>query len=35
VTVDLAGGTATVDYDGEAATLAQVKAAIEDQGYDV
>lgn len=35
VQVDLQGKTVTVEHDPEAATLAQMKEAIEDQGYDV
>jgi len=33
--VDLAGGTVTIEYDEGAVTLEQLKQAIEDQGYDV
>lgn len=35
VEVDLSAKTVTVDHDPEKATLAQIKAEIEDQGYDV
>lgn len=35
VDVDLAAGTATVQHDPELATVEALKAAIEDQGYDV
>ena len=35
VTVDLAGKTVTVEYDSSAATVKQIKDAIEEQGYDV
>jgi copper chaperone len=34
-TVDLAGGTVTIEYDENTVTLEQLKQAIEDQGYDV
>ncbi|WP_409343264.1 copper ion binding protein [Paenibacillus sp. MBLB4367] len=33
--VDLAAGSVTVDYDEASLTLEAVKAAIEDQGYEV
>ncbi|MCA0757762.1 copper ion binding protein [Paenibacillus sp. N4] len=33
--VDLAGKKVTVDYDESKVSLEAVKAAIEDQGYDV
>lgn len=35
VEVDLEGKKATVEYDPEKVTLSEIKAAIEDQGYDV
>lgn len=35
VQVDLKGKTVTVEHDPAGATLAQMKEAIEDQGYDV
>jgi len=35
VSVSLAGKTATVEYDPAAVNLDQMKAAIEDAGYDV
>ena len=35
VTVDLQGKTVTVEHTPQSATLAQIKEAIEDQGYDV
>ena len=35
VQVDLQNKTVAVEYDPEAATLAQMKEAIEEQGYDV
>jgi copper chaperone len=35
VAVDLAAGTAALDYDPEQVTEAEIKEAIEDQGYDV
>lgn len=35
VDVDLTAGTATVQHDPELATVEALKAAIEDQGYDV
>jgi copper chaperone len=35
VSVDLKGGTATVDYDPALSTLDQLKTAIEDQGFDI
>lgn len=33
--VDLANGTVAVEYNEQAVTVDQIKAAIEDQGYDV
>lgn len=33
--VDLAAGTVTVEYDEQKVNVDQIKAAIEDQGYDV
>ncbi|WP_342553938.1 copper ion binding protein [Paenibacillus sp. FSL R7-0652] len=33
--VDLAAGTVAVEYNEQAVTVDQIKAAIEDQGYDV
>lgn len=33
--VDLAGKTVSVEYDESALTLAAIKEAIEEQGYDV
>lgn len=33
--VDLAAGKVNVEYDEQKVTVEQVKAAIEDQGYDV
>ncbi|PYE47329.1 heavy-metal-associated domain-containing protein [Paenibacillus barcinonensis] len=33
--VDLAAGTVAVEYNEQAVTVEQIKAAIEDQGYDV
>ncbi|UPK44389.1 copper ion binding protein [Paenibacillus pabuli] len=33
--VDLAGGTVAVEYDEQKVNVDQIKAAIEDQGYDV
>jgi copper chaperone len=35
VDVDLDGGSATVEFDPAIASLAAIKAAIEEQGYDV
>jgi copper chaperone len=35
VQVDLQGKTVTVEHDPAGTTLAQMKEAIEDQGYDV
>jgi len=35
VQVDLKGKTVTVEHDPVSTTLAQMKEAIEDQGYDV
>jgi copper chaperone len=35
VKVDLKAKTATVDFDKDKVTLDNIKAAIEDQGYDV
>jgi len=35
VTVSLQGKTVTVEYHPQSVTLAQMKQAIEDQGYDV
>ncbi|MDR1246273.1 MAG: copper chaperone CopZ [Clostridiales Family XIII bacterium] len=35
VSVDLAGGTVSLKYDPAVTPLAQIKAEIEDQGYDV
>ncbi|MDR0876138.1 MAG: copper chaperone CopZ [Clostridiales Family XIII bacterium] len=35
VDVDLAAGTATVTYDPDKTTLAQIGSEIEDQGFDV
>ena len=35
VAVDLAGKTATVEFDGGKVSLADIKNAIEEQGYDV
>lgn len=35
VDVELESGKVTVDYDPGSVTLAQIKEAIEDQGYDV
>jgi copper chaperone len=35
VSVDLAGGTVSFEYDPAVTPLAQIKAEIEDQGYDV
>ncbi len=35
VAVDLKGKTVTVEYDESKVTLAEIKNAIEDQGYDV
>jgi copper chaperone len=35
VSVDLAGGTVSFAYDPAVTPLAQIKAEIEDQGYDV
>lgn len=35
VDVDLAAGTATIQHDPEVATLGALRAAIEEQGYDV
>jgi copper chaperone len=34
-TVDLKAGTVTVAYDESRANMEQIKAAIEEQGYDV
>ena len=34
VTVDLDGGTAAVDYDASKVALADIKAAIEEEGYE-
>ncbi|KGP79999.1 MULTISPECIES: copper ion binding protein [unclassified Paenibacillus] len=33
--VDLAAGTVAVEYDEQKVNVDQIKAAIEDQGYDV
>ncbi|MBB6023306.1 copper chaperone [Paenibacillus sp. JGP012] len=33
--VDLAAGTVAVEYNEQTVTVDQIKAAIEDQGYDV
>jgi copper chaperone len=33
--VDLAAGTVAVEYDEQTVNVDQIKAAIEDQGYDV
>lgn len=33
--VDLAAGTVAVEYDKQQVNVEQIKAAIEDQGYDV
>jgi copper chaperone len=33
--VDLAAGTVAVEYDEQQVNVEQIKAAIEDQGYDV
>ncbi|WP_336783797.1 copper ion binding protein [Paenibacillus illinoisensis] len=33
--VDLAAGTVAVEYDEQQVKVEQIKAAIEDQGYDV
>lgn len=33
--VDLAAGTVAVEYDEQTVKVDQIKAAIEDQGYDV
>lgn len=33
--VDLAAGTVAVEYDEQSVSVEQIKAAIEDQGYDV
>lgn len=33
--VDLAAGTVAVEYNEQAVTVDQIKAAIEDQGYNV
>lgn len=33
--VDLAAGTVAVEFNEQAVTVDQIKAAIEDQGYDV
>ncbi|MGQ8873753.1 copper ion binding protein [Paenibacillus sp. TSA_86.1] len=33
--VDLAAGTVAVEYNDQAVTVDQIKAAIEDQGYDI
>ena len=35
VAVDLAGKTATVEFDAVKVNIAEIKNAIEDQGYDV
>jgi copper chaperone len=35
VSVDLAGGTVSLEYDPAVVTLDRVKSEIEDQGYDV
>ncbi|MDR1563451.1 MAG: copper chaperone CopZ [Oscillospiraceae bacterium] len=35
VTVSLEAGTATVQYDPAKVSVEEIKAAIEDQGYDV
>jgi copper chaperone len=35
VKVDLKAGTASLEYDPAKTTLAKIKAAIEDQGYEV
>jgi copper chaperone len=35
VKVDLKSGAVTVDYDPDEVPLDKIKAAIEDQGYDV
>ena len=35
VAVDLTGKTVTVDYDAAKVTLAEIKNAIEEKGYDV
>ena len=35
VTVDLAAKTVTVDHESAEAAVAQIKAEIEDQGYEV
>jgi copper chaperone len=35
VSVDLAGGTVSLEYDPAVTPLAQIKTEIEDQGYDV
>jgi copper chaperone len=35
VAVDLAAGTAALDYDPALVSEAEIKEAIEDQGYDV
>jgi copper chaperone len=35
VTVDLEKKTVSLDYDPEKASYAQIKIAIEDQGYDI
>ena len=35
VTVDLAGKTATVEFDAAKVRLQEIKNAIEEQGYDV
>ncbi|CAI6083766.1 Copper chaperone CopZ [Paenibacillus sp. JJ-100] len=33
--VDLAAGTVAIEYNEQSVTIDQIKAAIEDQGYDV
>ncbi|WP_338749465.1 copper chaperone CopZ [Bacillus sp. FJAT-52991] len=35
VAVDLPSGSVAVEFDHEKATVTQMKAAVEDQGYDV
>lgn len=35
VTVDLEGGTVTVEYDGARVSPDRIKSGIEEQGYDV
>jgi copper chaperone len=35
VSVDLAGGTVSLEYDPAVTPLARIKSEIEDQGYDV